>query len=418
MSDALGAPSVATGPAPAGRRGFVRAGAALAAATVVANLLGYAFAIVLSRALGPDAFGELAALLALGLIGSVPAIALQLLVARELASSATGAAVWVKTSLVIGGTLTGILWLLAPIATVYLGLSSPFPVMWIGVALLPTTVTGALQGILLGRQRYGGLAASYLLIAGLRFLGGCVAAATGASVSGAVAAATVGLVVACVLIARITASTGGESMSAAVIEGLGLRRRLRALVTAASTTAAVLVMTNLDVLLARHFLLPADSGHYGAGALFAKAAFWAPNFLAVLAFPLLARGESRRRSFLISASLTLAIGSVVVLGAALLAEPLIEATVGAAYTGVAGLAARFALLGVLTAIVQLLLYSGLARRTRTIEICVWAGIAAEALVVSVWFHADAAQIVNTSIVISATLCLVLAVAELRSPAGA
>ena len=419
MSEALGSPGVSSGLAVPSPRAFARSGAVLAIATVIANLLGYAFAVVLSRALGPGGYGALAALLALGMIGSIPAIALQLVVARELVSTDTVAAVWLKTSLVLGAALLALFWAIAPVAQAYLGLASPLPVLWIGVALLPTTATGALQGVLLGRQRYGGLAASYLLLAGLRFAGGCVAAATGTGVSGALAAAAAGTAVACLAVAVVTASKEpilGPAPAEAI--EMGVRQRLDALVAAASATAAILVLTSLDVILARHFLTASDSGHYGVGALFAKASFWAPHFIAVLSFPLLASRDSRRRAFVISASLTLAIGCSVVLGAGLFARLVIEATVGGAYDDVEALAARFALLGVLTAILQLLLYAGLARRSRRVELLVWIGIGVQLVVVSAWFHESARQIVNASIVVCAALGVLIAITGLRSGARA
>jgi hypothetical protein len=288
-------------------------------------------------------------------------------------------------------------------------------VVWTGLALLPTTVLGALQGILLGRKRYAALATSYLLLAGLRFVGGCVAAAADASVSGALAAAMLGSLAACAVTARIVARgeklrwTAGEERSAAP----GVRDRANAMVAAASATAAILVLTNLDVILARHYLPSTSSGQYGVGALFAKAAFWAPHFLAILAFPLLANGESRRRSFLLSTAVTLAIGGVVVLGAALLASPVVRVTVGAAYLDGAALAPEFATLGVLAALLQLLLFAGLAKRTRRAEVVVWAGIGAELLIVSMWTHGSSRQIVATSIGICAVLSAVVLGDELR-----
>lgn len=416
MTEALSLRGVGEEPPSARLAGLARAGAVLAVSSVVANLLGYSFAVVLSRALGPGGYGALAALLALGLIGSIPAIALQLLVAREVANDSAAAAIWVRTAAVIGTALLALFIVLAPFVRGYLGLSGPFPVMWLGVSLLPTTVTGALQGVLLGRQLYGRLAASYVLLAGMRFAGGCIAAASGATVGGALAAAAAGTAVAFIITARLTPSGVPEGLGPA--PRITFRRRAHAMAAAASATAAILVLTNLDVIMARHYLTPFEAGHYGVGALFAKAAFWGPHFLAVLAFPHLSRHDSRRRFFLTSATLTVALGGIVVVGAAALAEPVIRMTVGGAYVDVAPLAAWFSVLGLLAAVLQLLLFSGLARRNRRVEALVWIGIAVDLVVVSLWFHDSAHEIVLASITVAATLSVVVALVEIRSAAAA
>ena len=415
MAELLGAPaSPSTPSAGAVRRG----GAALAVATVVSNLLGYAFAVVLSRSLGPGGYGALAALLALGLIGSVPAIALQLLVARETAETPGQGADWVRTSALLGVALMVLVWLTAPIATAFLGLPGPAPVLWLGVTLLPVTVTGALQGVLLGARRYGGLAASYLLLSGLRLAGAGVAAMLGWSVAGAIGAAAVGTALTAVVVARITARGRLTRRDEAAAAGSGFRQHVRLLVAAASATAAILVLTNLDVVLARHYLPAEESGQYGVGALFAKAAFWAPHFLAVLVFPMLVARAERRRSFLVTTGLTLAIGAVVVLGALLFAGPLLEATVGPAYSRGADLAPQFAVLGVLAALLQLLLFAGLARRTRRAEAFVWSGIAAQVVLVAGWFHGSAEEVLITSIAVCTVLVAVIVADELRPGAAA
>jgi hypothetical protein len=98
----------------------------------------------------------------------------------------------------------------------------------------------------------------------------------------------------------------------------------------------------------------------------------------------------------------------------LFAGLIIDATVGPAYADVAGLAGQFALLGVLAALLQLLLYSGLARRGRQAEILVWAGIAVEVLVVSAWFHGSAQQILAASILVCTVVSLAVAASEIRA----
>src|SRR4029450_10754111 len=96
----------------------------LGAAMAVANAGNYAFNVVMAFLLGPEAYGALAALLALVLVGSVPGLAPQARGAR----GTTGA----------GGALA--------------------------LALAPTALVFATQGLLQGRERFGALAA--VMVAG------------------------------------------------------------------------------------------------------------------------------------------------------------------------------------------------------------------------------------------------------------
>ena len=410
MRAAGDAPPASSAPVPGRRRSLPRGAVLLGVSTTSANVLGYAFAIVLSRSLGPADFGALAALLAAGLIGSIPGVALQLAVGRSSAggAEASEAARWMRISVATGASLMLLTWALAPFAEPFLALAGVAPVLWLGVVLFPSTVTGAFQGRLLGKERMERLAATYLTVAGLRFLSGVVAAAEGWSITGALAAAAVASLLACLVCALLA---GVPRRGAG---GAGTRTLVHELVAAASSTAAILVLSNVDVVLARHYLPAAVSGHYAIGSLFTKAAFWGPHFLAVLAYPRLARRTDRRRALLAALGLTVLIGLLAVAGAALLGAALIDATAGPPYSDIAPLAPAFALLGLLMATLQLTVYSGLARRRRVIEILVWIGIAAQTALVAVAMHGGPGQILAACLAVNLVLAVTAATVELRA----
>ena len=72
----------------------------LAAGMAVANAGNYGFNLVTAFLLGPEAYGALAALLALALVGSVPGLALQAVVARRTALA--GGPVWPGARRLVG----------------------------------------------------------------------------------------------------------------------------------------------------------------------------------------------------------------------------------------------------------------------------------------------------------------------------
>ena len=69
---------------------------------------------------------------------------------------------------------------------------------------------------------------------------------------------------------------------------------LSELLRACGGLGGILLLANLDVILAGRYLVGGDLGRYNTAALISRAAFFAPQFVALLAFPRFARPEERR----------------------------------------------------------------------------------------------------------------------------
>ena len=376
----------------------------LGAGTAAANALAYVTAVVLARATGPAVYGELAALVALGVIGNVPATALQLVVARRTAAAGTGRDL--RGIRAAGVTAAGLVLTVRPLSPLLdaaldlHGLAAP---LVLGLTLVPQTITGALsETCSAARPTAGWLRRTCSRPRAAR--GGGAVAALGGSV---------------VQILLAVAGAGVLSLGLTVLL-CGLHRPVRSLtaeappwrelVGAGAVTGGVLVLTNLDLLMARAFLEPSAAGAYAVGSLFAKAAFWAPNFVAVLVYPRLASGTGVRRALVRAMALTVAIGGVVVLVTAATARPIISATSGSEYLDHATYPVTFAVLGALFALAQLLLLSSVAMTDRRAEGLVWAAIAVEAVAMSL-NHGSGAAILGVAV--SVNLLLVLAGLVLR-----
>jgi O-antigen/teichoic acid export membrane protein len=393
---------------------LVRSGAVLGAANVVANGCAYVLSLVLSRVLGPEAFGGLAAVLAVGLILAIPAGALQVVGARWRARS-TGDPAHGLGQLVLGAGVGVGLLLVAGVVAVpaaaLLHLPGPVPVLWLGVTLVPMTATGALQGWLLGGERYWLLAAAYVVVAATRLLAGVAAAAWGLGVDGVLALIAAAAALALAVVAGFAGAFRWRGRPRVALAQVG------ELAGAAGGLAGLLVLTNLDLLLARHYLGATESGLYAVGSLFARAALWGPQFVALLVVPRRSR-DGRRPGLLGNAvGATVAIGLLVVATAALLGGPLVRLTSGPAYGGIAGSAWLFAALGVLAALVQLMLYAGLAEGSRRFARYVWAAAVAELLLVAGPLHGSIGAILAAALATSTVLVACGLVLE-RAPASA
>ena len=380
------------------RPGLTRAALVVAPATMAANVLGYAFTVVVSRALGPDGFGALGALLGLLLIGAVPALALQAVAARRVALGGATADVvrpLVRASLVLGLGTSAVLVAAAPALEAYLRLDGRAAAVWVALSLAPVAVVSAAQGVLQGAERFAALAVVFVAAAALRVVGGVVAVLADAGVAGVLAATTAGSVLAAALALALVGRPRPPDGAAPLSRHLS-RHLPRELATATSGLLALVAMANVDVLLARHHLAAGDAGRYAVGAVLAKIAFWAPQAVAVLVLPRLAgeRGAQVLRAALLCVGM---FGAALVLGAALLAGPVLRLVFGTAYAGLAPTAWAFTALGAALAVAHLLVVNGIAVRSGRLAGVVAGVVVAEVLVISLWRHDSLEQVVITAL---------------------
>jgi O-antigen/teichoic acid export membrane protein len=403
------------------RRGtsLARAGVLLGVATVAANALGYGLTVLLTRSYGPAEYGALGALLGVGLIGGIPGGALQYVLARRTAAADLPAGAneraGLRLSLLVGVTLGLAVVLLSPVADVFFHLDSPWPALWLGVMLVPYSVQGALLGALLGHERYAAFAAGQVLAAGARFAAGVATAVLSLSVSGAMAALTIGTLAAAVALWWLSGPASWR------LPGRP-RDLLVDLARACSAIAGVIVLSNVDLLLARHFLSAQDSGAYALASLFGKACLWGAQFVPALVFPRLARDGSGRGLLVRSAVAAAAVGAAGIVAAAVFAGPVVRVVAGddPGYDQAVALAVPFAVLGTLWALVQLAVLAAVAAGDPRPGRLLWAVVAVEALAITVGPHDSPAAILATCLACTTALAVLAGLLVLRDrlPTGA
>ena len=391
----------------------VRGGAVLAGALAVANALGYALNLVASRVLGPREFGAFAALLGIVLVANVGALALQSVTARGLASPGSHPAHALRrlgagTALAVGAALAAA----APLLAAFLHVEV-HQMLLVAAAIVPMTLVGSPLGLAQGAERFPVLAALYVAVVAGKMGGALVGLAVRADVTAGLVGMLVGSVLAAAAASLVSHGPGGDPVEA---REAGRAPRLAAEVfTAALALFAFFGLTNVDVLLARHHLPAADAGLYALGAVVAKGTFWFPQFVSVLAYPMLVDSARRARAMRISVAVVTAAGITATAGAALAPGIVVRALGGSAYAGLERQVWLFAAVGSLFALAQLLLYARLARGDRSAAVSVT--LAVTALVVAVQAGADSSvrAIALTVCATAGALCAAGVVAERRSP---
>jgi O-antigen/teichoic acid export membrane protein len=395
------------------RAGLARAGAVLAVATLAANVLSYVLVLALSRLLPPADYGAVGALLNLTVIGLVPALAVQLVAARETArrpGSGAGDPHLGALGLAAGGIVGLAIVAAAPLLDGYLHLSGPWAAVALGLSLLPAAGTAAAQGVLQGGERFGRLSLLLVVAAGSRCLGAVGAAVAGWGVPG-------------VLWGTLAAACVSLGVAAAVVPGAfgvpqrtGLADRGRQVLSSAMSTAGLLVFVNLDVLLARHYLPAAASGLYAVGSIFTKVTFWGPAFLATLLYPRMTAPAGRHRAVAAAVALTAALGGIVVLLTWIGGGAVVALAAGPRYVELGRTVALFAALGTAFAVVQVLIYARVAVADRRLGVAAWVLAAATALAVQLEQPRTVAQLVTTVLVGACALAAVGLLLE-RSAVG-
>ncbi|WP_313715981.1 oligosaccharide flippase family protein [Arsenicicoccus bolidensis] len=401
-------------------------GGLLFAGTFLGALLGYAFFVVLGRSMTPDDLGAVGSLINLSTILTVPGLGLQLVTARGVASQSAPAhgrsGGPVDGGLLVGALLVGgvpalLLAVTAPLVAPLLHLPSVAPLVVLALSAVPMTVAFAALGVLQGAERFAALGLSALLVGVAKIASAVAASALGQGVLGVIGWYAVGWVVVAVVAGALAvrgAGRGGAgeddagpdgSMTAPSRWAAGIARA-RAGLVGSMPTAGLLVLSSLDLILARHHLTRDGSGVYTMGALFEKVAFWGPQFIATIYYPRMARPAERAAAVRAAVGMTAAVGVLGVLVAAVAGDLLTSFVGGRAYVGELGHQAWvFTALGVALALVQVLVYADLADHRHGVGALVWVAVAITVGAVALW-HGSVAAVVGTVLVCVLGLLLV------------
>jgi O-antigen/teichoic acid export membrane protein len=395
---------------------LLRSGIVIAVASAAGNVAAFALTIALGRLLAPADFGAIGALFGLAIVGQVPGLALQAVLARHVATAgrtgAGGAAArtLLLAGIAVGGVVTAAgLALAVPLAGV-LHLGSAAPTLWLAAALGPGTVAFAAQGLLQGAERFGALAVLIVVTASARVAGGLAGSPAGPAgvlagmTAGALVTAAVGLwLLRCDLTAgpaRGRPALAGEWWHA--MAGLG----------------ALLALTNADVVLARHFLPATTSGLYAAGAVVEKIAFWLPAAVALVVYPRLTDPGTRGPVLLRACAAVGGLGVLTSVGAAVLGPWALGLVLGPRYELLGAELGLFAAAGAAGALAQLLLYSGIASGSRAVGLLLLAALGVLVLLVATVAHGSVTAVIGAVIAVLGTVAAVGVAVSFRPPARA
>lgn len=391
------------------RRRLGLAALPLLVAVAVQSIGNLAYHAVVGRALSPEEYGALGAVLSAMTLVAVPLTALQTAAARTTASygltrsTARRAARTTATWFLVAAA--GVL-AVSPVVADYLRLPSTGDAMLLAPTLVVAGLLAVSRGLLLGVSDVGTVASSYVVGTGVRLVAG-ISLTWAAGVTGALIGTLLGEMAA---LAVLAAGLARRSRGApARIEG-------RDVLVAGTVVTGLFVFTTVDLLLARHHLSGWESGGYVAAATIGKTVLALPAAAVSVAYPRLvaAWGSQRARRTLVAALGVVAVpGLVVALVVVLVPGTVLAAIYGSgSYVWATDVVQILAAVAGLSAVVSALTHAALARRGRA-ALLPWAGAALEIAVIEMW-HGSAPQIAAGSALALTVVLLALLLTEGRA----
>lgn len=413
-------PSPRGGPPGHGRAFAIGGTTALVLLTGLASATNYASNLIFSRLLTPASFGDLAALLALVVVVTVPASAGQTIGAERVAALVASGETdrlrrMIRHGLAHVAVLSGISALIAGLAAPLIYELLDLQALGAALALIPLLAVSlfipVVWGLLQGFDRFVALGWLMFIAAVSRIAFGAPWAAAGGGAGGALAGQALGNAFAvAVTLWLLREHLIGRGTGAATT---GMKRRPDVRTVSASLAfIAFALLSNLDLLLAKLFLDSHAAGEYAALATIGKIVIFLPSAVAVVMVPGIARAQVASGS----ASAVLRKGGLLVIGTTLLAaipifafpEIVLTTMFGDQYSGAAGGVRAMTLAGFGLALLYLLVVYTVAIQDRRWIAILGGSVIAQIL--AIWaFHATPTEIATVQ---AAVVLLTLGMNEL------
>jgi len=377
---------------------------------LVAGFGGFVYHAIAGRILGPALYGEVASLVALYTVGGVVNLILILVLARYTATlEARGDTsgeryVILRTLQVLALPALAFLVLAAILslpAAAFLNLRSPLPLFWLGAAIAVFWFTAVPRGVLQGTQRFTALSLNLSLELIARTSLVFVLLKVGLAVVGGMMALLGGVVFAFAI---------GMYGLRDVLRVHGSRVPLRSMasfaLTASAGTLGVILLFNLDVVLAKHYLPEHDAGIYGGLNKIGTIVYYLTLSVSQVLFPRVVEAVHRNahpgRILLMSAGIMAALGACALLVFAVVPGLVVNVLFTSTFHDAAPYVLRIGVIGLGISLVNLLVQFLMAVHDRLFVPILAGGVVLLGLLIVV-FHQDVGEVVNS--VLAAVLLL-------------
>jgi O-antigen/teichoic acid export membrane protein len=398
---------------PAGEMRGLRAGTIVFLGIAAGNLGNYLFHFASARLLGPASYGDVASLVAvIGLI-SLPLVGVQVAVARYVAgfvesgarrSSVVFFSKGLRLAVVIGALMAAFLCALAFPLRNFLGIDSLLAVVLTALVAAPSLAGPVVWGMAQGLQRFVLFSVSIGIGPAMRPVLAAILLAAGFGVAGAMGATLIAGVVAVVVpLVLLRTWIIRDRGSPSPVPG---REVASFLVPAMVGVLSITSLTTIDVIVAKAALSDHDAGIYGSASLIGRVILYLPAAIVLVLLPKVAAREAagRQSRDVLMKSLLVTIGfcAVATVTYAVAPKLLVFLAFGSSFEAASGLLWMFALAMSGYAVLNVLLAYHLGRGASRFSFILLAGALAQITVFAV-FHRSPEQLLAIDISVAFAL---------------
>jgi len=272
------------------------------ASTVVCNICFLLFHVYMSRSLGPGSYGIIVSFLSISFIVSLPATAIQTVVAKY-ASNFKVSNQFGKINFLFLASLKkvglyglvglGIFSLASGYVRLFLHIPSKLPVLILGVALFLSLIVPVARGILQGLQRFGYLGMNLSTEAIFRLVFGFFLVYMGMRVLGATGGIALGFVMA-FLVAFLPLKSFLRKRSESEVK-INFREIYGYFRPVSLALLCFAILTNVDVIFVKHFFSPLEAGYYSVLAVIGRALLSVAIAFSMAMFPKVSELHTRQK---------------------------------------------------------------------------------------------------------------------------
>lgn len=271
--------------------GFLRHNSIMFAGAIVACACNYFYQIFVGRALGPEGYGAFGALFSIYYLfymfsGTFQAVAARFVSKFNAIDDSSSIGIFsfelIKKMAFIGSFGFMIFWLTSSMIAEFLNLRSTTEVVFLGAAILFSSLLPVTSGMLQGLQKFNILSLVNILTFAPKLIFGILLVKLGYGISGAIGAVALGLAVAflfSIIPLRIYLKNNQKNANC------NFREMYFYSAPAILIMMCLAVPSNVDVILAKHYLTGTNAGLYAAAAVLGKIVLFLASSIPVVMFP-------------------------------------------------------------------------------------------------------------------------------------